>query len=360
VDERGAYFVNTRILKAVMASSASAEELPTTVYLATDHGIFKSVDSGESWTVVRDAYPAEQAKVVAAHPTAPDIVYAGGVDGLLQSVDGGRSWRRVIAITGSVRAVVFNRANPPSIYVVADRFWRSRDGGDSWDVFACDLPDEPVSIAADHGNEDRLFLLTRAALFRTEDGGATFVRLRPRILYPPVALSVVTGALGTRHAYVAYEGGLQLSRDNGNTWTVMDLRSPSGSGEINGKPMFEMVLRGARAIATDARNPARLLACGITAIVAWDGYELVSGPGVYESTTSGDRLFGMYDYDRFLRPGPDPDCFFTALDSSPGGGAWIGTARGLLFAAPGPCPEWRELAEFRDIAVYAATFANRE
>jgi photosystem II stability/assembly factor-like uncharacterized protein len=348
------------MLAMVMVPSASAEESPTTVYLATDRGIFKSVDAGDSWAVVRDSYPAEQARVVAANPTVPDIVYAGGLDGLLRSLDGGQSWRPVIAITGSVRAVVFSYASPSSIYVVADQFWRSRDGGDSWDVFACDLPDSPVSIAVDHANEDRLFLLTRAALFRTEDGGATFVRLRPRILYPLVALSVVTGALGTRRVYLAYEGGIEFSPDNGNTWTVMDLRSPSGSGEINGKPMFEMVFRGARAIAADVRNPARLLACGITALMAWDGYELVSGPGVYESTTIGDRLFGMYDYDRFLRPGPDPECFFTALDSSPSGGAWIGTVRGLLYAPPGPWPYWRELSEFRDIAVYAATFANRE
>jgi hypothetical protein len=342
-----------------MLLSASAEALGSTVYLATDRGILKSVDSGDSWVMIRDRYPAEQARVVAAHPTMPDIVYAGGAEGLLRSIDGGQSWNPVIAITSSVKGVVFSPANPLTVYVVADQFWRTKDAGETWDVFASDLPDAPVSIAVDYLNEARAFLLTRAGLFRTEDGGVTFAKLGPQV-YSPFA-NVAVGAIGTTQVYIAHEGGIQFSADSGNTWKALDIRSPTGSGQIGSQPMFEMVFIAARSLAADPHDSARLLACGVTRVVTWDGQEVVSGPGIYESTAmGGGRVFGMHENNSFTRPGSPPDCFFSALDRSPNGGAWIGTARGLLYAPAGQWLAWREVQEFRDVAVYAATFANPE
>ena len=71
----------------VCLTPALAETEGGVVYLATDRGIFRSADSGQTWTTVYDSYPAEQPTVVAAHPGMRDVVYAGGTNGSVAKLE---------------------------------------------------------------------------------------------------------------------------------------------------------------------------------------------------------------------------------------------------------------------------------
>jgi photosystem II stability/assembly factor-like uncharacterized protein len=68
----------------------------TTVYAGTHGGLYKSMDSGTTWTKL--PFPADNVAVIAASPTQPDIVLAiieNGPQGLVyRSEDGGQTWKR--------------------------------------------------------------------------------------------------------------------------------------------------------------------------------------------------------------------------------------------------------------------------
>ncbi len=59
------------------------------VYAATDIGIHKSTDGGESWD---NTGGGDGLGAVAVFPPAPDTVFAAGDDGAVMSPDGGTTW----------------------------------------------------------------------------------------------------------------------------------------------------------------------------------------------------------------------------------------------------------------------------
>jgi photosystem II stability/assembly factor-like uncharacterized protein len=204
-------------------------------------GVFKSTDGGGKWTAagLKDSRTIRRLVV---HPTNPDIVFAaaggslwadGGERGLYRTTDGGKSWQLVLgapaphqAITGCAD-VVMDPANPDVLYAAlyarqrkpwaflygvgatkdgADvgGIFKSTDGGTTWKKLAGGLPSQlgriglavarskPGTVMAviqsDEGGTSDIDQnhSRRGGIFRTEDAGATWVRMNnfnPRPFY---------------------------------------------------------------------------------------------------------------------------------------------------------------------------------
>src|SRR5436305_3719913 len=102
---------------------------PALVYAIAVDSLYKSTDSGTTWTVL--AGPSLQA--VALDPAHPGTVYAGG-QVLLRSTDGGKTWTDVTPAAGEAVSINVLAVAPDGTVFAADRnlLLRSTDGGRTW------------------------------------------------------------------------------------------------------------------------------------------------------------------------------------------------------------------------------------
>lgn len=174
------------------------------------HGMWKSVDAGESWQRI-GLEDSQHISRIRIHPKNPDVAYAAVMGhlfgpneqrGVYRTIDGGQNWERVLFVNDEVGAVdlAMDPSNPRILYA---SFWRvkrtpyslesggpgsgiykSVDGGDSWDMIS-DNPGMPKGtlgisgIAVSPSNNQNLYAIVEAeegGLFRSRDGGATWKR----------------------------------------------------------------------------------------------------------------------------------------------------------------------------------------
>jgi len=139
-------------------------------------GLFKSTDGGSTWTELTRNPGLPQGMVgkigVSVSGADPDRVYAiieAEDGGVFVSDDGGATWTRVSEDRNlRQRAFYYTRlyADPmerETVYVVNVQFWRSRDGGSTWE-----------SIAVPHGDNHDLWIADddNQRMINSNDGGA--------------------------------------------------------------------------------------------------------------------------------------------------------------------------------------------
>jgi photosystem II stability/assembly factor-like uncharacterized protein len=154
-------------------------------------GIYRSDDAGEHWRLLEHGLISGDVHGIAviASP-AGAVVFATTNKGLHRSVDGGENWQfveldspwqytRAIVPRADNSGVVFltNGNGPPGS---TGRLLRSRDYGACWEIV--DLPGRlnstPWCVATNPANPLLVFVCTNLGqLFRSEDGGESFVRL---------------------------------------------------------------------------------------------------------------------------------------------------------------------------------------
>jgi photosystem II stability/assembly factor-like uncharacterized protein len=102
----------------------------TTLFAGACGGIYRSRNSGNTWTKLREVKSAsERTFQIAQHPLKPNVLLAATAHGLTKSVDGGDTWRALS--TQSTRWISFDGAQPNRIFVASDDgLFRSDDLGE--------------------------------------------------------------------------------------------------------------------------------------------------------------------------------------------------------------------------------------
>jgi uncharacterized protein (TIGR03437 family) len=175
---------------------------PSIVYAGTaGGGVWKTPDSGISWSPVLDSQLASQICSLAIDPGNPDVIYAGMGDdqsprraqGIMRSADGGRSWTSLARIT-----------------------------------------DRPIcALAIDPTNTSRIFAGSEEGLFISSDSGAGWARVSA---FPVTSIAFdSTGTLYVGKLADDTAGArqhiLSESSDGGRTWTDLPLpRNPATPG----------------------------------------------------------------------------------------------------------------------------------
>ncbi|MGB3433702.1 WD40/YVTN/BNR-like repeat-containing protein [Achromobacter sp.] len=244
--------------------------------------------------------------------------------GILRSVDDGASWHRLglkeaIEFDGTVRALAVDPADPRRVFAGADAgMCVSTDGGAHFARVDSPMNGMTVwAIAIDAKDPRRMYAGTgapsRAAMFRSVDGGASWQRLSPELpefcrgVNRPRILSVCVDPDDGREVWFGVEeGGLWHSRDGGDNWSRQD---EEGNADAIANPDIHCV----------AVLPATASAPKTAMVLTVNSVYLSEDGRRWDGVASKSRFDGMY-YTRTVQALPnDPDALLLAIgDGTPG------------------------------------------
>jgi photosystem II stability/assembly factor-like uncharacterized protein len=228
-------------------------------------GLYKSTDSGETWTLM-GLVDAGQIGAVKAHPENPDLVYAAALGnpfgrndqrGVYRSANGGLGWERVLFTSDSVGAVdlELHPTDPVTIYAAMwraerkpwtiisgaadeDGVWKSSDGGDTWRRITSGLPQGligKIDFAVSPADPDRVYALVEAptpeqGLYRSDDAGETWYQMNAdedrELMHRPFYFTNITA--DPTDADVVYVNNLRFWKSVDGGKTFESISTPHG------------------------------------------------------------------------------------------------------------------------------------
>jgi len=161
-----------------------------TVYVASSSGLYASSSRGTSLSPLGDL-PSGAVSSVAIHPGTPDTIYATGrTNGLYRSLNGGTNFTLLRSFDAG--RVFLNPGYPEVIYLtgINANTIISHDGGQTWITNMTTVPvpglnrdgswksiiaGKQTGIVPNPDDPDEAVAFSRATLWKTTDGGQTFV-----------------------------------------------------------------------------------------------------------------------------------------------------------------------------------------
>jgi hypothetical protein len=205
--------------------------------------LYRSTDGGATWTLLGWPFSGtdldRQVMAVATDPSSSRVVYVATTTGLLKSVNGGDSWSVLTGLpSATYRAVVADRGSAGTVYAAGDvGVYKSTNGGANWSPAHTGLPlagaaprvtllvQDPVdarvlyAVAGTTGANDQVY--------RSADAGASWVLASSGLPGNDVIRDLTVDPLNPRTLYAALNGGsgqnLMRSTDAGATWAPFSL-----------------------------------------------------------------------------------------------------------------------------------------
>ena len=210
------------------------------MYVATDEAVYKSSDTGATWTRFAGELTRTRVISLAIDPKLSATVFAGTMgDGTYKSPDGGRTWHQFNAgiqkgtISAIVNQIIFNPRGTEMVYAATTvGVFRSLDGGRNW-VERMDGMNEVnfvVSLAMDPQRPNVLYAGTTGGVYRTINAAQSWEKKSHGMVasdakMASMALGVNGLAVDPTNSDVVYAGttkGLYKSTDQGEQWVRIE------------------------------------------------------------------------------------------------------------------------------------------
>ena len=212
------------------------------LYAGTNGGVFVSTNGGESWALAGTGTTGRVVNSLAIDPGTPSTMYAGASDGILVTTDSGQSWNPLASWNGAASIVLVEPSASHGVYSVSYGISRSVDTGASWETRNNGLEKREVwSLAFEQSDPTRLFAGLSPGVFALDLPSATWQETGPR------SGKVWTFALAKPDLMYAgvFCNGVYRTIDGGVTWTQ----------QING-----MTVQCVEGLVTDPTSPTTVYA----------------------------------------------------------------------------------------------------
>lgn len=145
-----------------------------------DRRLYRSADGGKTWRNPA-ARSLSDVLALATDPIDENIVWAATEGGLWRSTDGGESFALISFTSTPVLTVAVDPTNPQVLYASLEAgVRRSTDGGQSWESVGEGMGEMIGYLAISPANADLLYAATySAAIYRSTDAGLSWSLIKP-------------------------------------------------------------------------------------------------------------------------------------------------------------------------------------
>ncbi len=221
---------------------------PHILFAGTLQGVYRSSDSGATWTQISppDSHEIHEIESLAIDPTNPEIVYAGTWHLPWKTTDGGKTWRNIkqgLIVDSDVFSIIVDPDHPNIVYLSAcSGIYKSENAGTLFHKIQ-GIPTEARRtrvLMQDPENRQIVYAGTTEGLYKTVNGGKTFTLMTDSDV---IVNDVYVDPGNSNRVLLATDrSGVLTSNDAGVTFT------PSNRGISE---------RKIAALLVDNRNPAR-------------------------------------------------------------------------------------------------------
>jgi photosystem II stability/assembly factor-like uncharacterized protein len=216
------------------------------IYAAAGNKIYRSDDCSRTWSQIYfDNDPATQINVVAVDFYNAQRVYFGNSRGDIgRSVDRGDHWVTVERTGSNINDIVFSPADSRKIFAttVSEGIYRSEDAGDNWTPLKDKMTEfknsfNIVSLVATPGDNGPIFAATAYGLLKSADLGDTWTRIN--LVTPSEQASINSLAVNPKNAkeiYYVTNTTFYSSADGGTSWRTKKLPSTRAGWRLLVKP----------------------------------------------------------------------------------------------------------------------------
>lgn len=191
--------------------------------------IFRTDDGGANWRAVYTEPGADVViTILAQHPRDTNILFAGTSAGtVVKSTDSGETWKNVGgALDGPITEIAFDAVRPMSLYAFSfnKKVYASSDGGLTWTDKDMETPAALLSITADPIVSGRIYGSKNGGLYRSNDFGKKWEKVN--IIESAETFPVRAVAINPRDSEeIIFAAGAAFykSKNGGSTWAVVDL-----------------------------------------------------------------------------------------------------------------------------------------
>lgn len=274
---------------------------PAVVYTSGSGYIWRSVDSGNTWSAFQSGVNAWSIAIdntdLIAEPDARKYIYAATQENGVMRSEGGVAWTAGNGLSGTVRSVAVNSRDHVVYAGAEDGIYVSNDRGLNWEILSNALGTGATQgLVVDPTNPQAMYATKWGqGVYRSIDGGISW-QLGNSGLYDTQLFDLDINPQNPSMLYASTPSGVFQSVDAGANWIVLD--SPRRTSEL----------------AIDPSNPDRIIVT-------------TEGNGIARSTDGGQTWSpinqGLGDVNQFVSVAIAPDGSGTVYAGSVNSGIFI-------------------------------------